>query len=147
MLSRRLNVWLIFCGLVMAVGTLAIIAWADANYDTATAHTMGLATFSIFHLFFSLETADPERTIFSSELLDNPMLLKTTGVSILTILLATQFGPLQQILDTVELTVGQWALCVAVGASIGVICELKKALHIRTGEEPEAAQVAAAGVA
>ena len=107
MLSRRLNVWLIFCGLVMSVGTLAIIAWADATYDTATAHTMGLATFSIFHLFFSLETADPERTIFSSELLDNPMLLKTTGVSILTILLATQFGPLQQILDTVELTVGR----------------------------------------
>ena len=90
-----------FCGLVMAVGTLAVIAWANTTYDTATAHTMGLVTFSIFHLFFSLETADPERTIFSSELLDNPMLLKTTGVSILTILLATQFGPLQRILDTV----------------------------------------------
>jgi len=146
MLSRRLNMWLILCGLVMSVGTLAIIAWADATYDTATAHTMGLATFSIFHLFFSLETADPQRTIFSSELLDNPMLLKTTGVSILTILLATQFGPLQQILDTVELTVGEWALCVVVAASIVVICEVKKLFHIQTGEEPEA-EVVAAGAA
>ena len=142
MLSRRLNVWLIFCGVVMAIGTLAIIAWADTTFDTETGHTMGLVTFSIFHLFFSLETADPERTIFSSELIDNPMLLKTTGVSILTILLATQFGPLQRILDTVELTVAQWALCVVVAASIVVICEIKKALHIRTGEEPEAEQVA-----
>ena len=105
---------------------------------------MGLVTFSIFHLFFSLETADPERTIFSSELIDNPMLLKTTGVSIVTILLATQFGPLQRVLDTVELTVGQWALCVAVAASIVVICEVKKALHIRTGEEPELEQDATA---
>ena len=65
MLSRRLNVWLIFCGVVMAIGTLAVIAWADATFDTETGHTMGLVTFSIFHLFFSLETADPERTIFS----------------------------------------------------------------------------------
>ena len=147
MLSRRLNVWLIVCGLVMSVGTLAIIAWADATYDTATAHTMGLATFSIFHLFFSLETADPERTIFSSELLDNPMLLKTSGVSILTILLATQFGPLQKILDTVELTVGEWALCVVVSASIVVICEVKKLLHIRTDEEPEVEVAEAASAA
>jgi Ca2+-transporting ATPase len=144
MLSRRLNVWLIFCGIVMAIGTLAVIAWADATFDTETGHTMGLVTFSIFHLFFSLETADPERTIFSSELIDNPMLLKTTGVSIVTILLATQFGPLQRVLDTVELTVGQWALCVAVAASIVVICEVKKALHIRTGEEPELEQDATA---
>ena len=74
------------------------------------------------------------------------MLLKTTGVSILTILLATQFGPLQQILDTVELTVGEWALCVVVAASIVVICEVKKLLHIRTGEEPEA-ELAAASTA
>jgi Ca2+-transporting ATPase len=79
-----------------AVGTLGIIAWANSTYDTAIAHTMGLATFSIFHLFFSLETADPERTIFSSELLDNPTLLKATGFSILTIILATTFGPLQR---------------------------------------------------
>ena len=37
---------------------------------------MGLVTFSLFHLFFSLETANEERTIFSSELLENPTLLK-----------------------------------------------------------------------
>ena len=42
MLSRRLNIWLIFCGVVMAIGTLAVIAWADATYDTETGHTMGL---------------------------------------------------------------------------------------------------------
>ena len=138
-LSRRLTVWLVFCGLVMAAGTLGLIAWANSTYDTAIAHTMGLATFSIFHLFFSLETADPERTIFSSELLDNPTLLKATGFSILTIILATTFGPLQRVLDTVDLTVDQWVPCIAVAASIVAICEVKKVLQIRTGEESEAA--------
>ena len=38
-------------GLVMAVGTLGVIAWANQAYDTqAVAHTMGLVTFSIFNL-------------------------------------------------------------------------------------------------
>ena len=103
-LPRRLTIWLVFCGLVMAVGTLGTITWANNTYDTSVAHTMGLATFSIFNLFFSLETADPERTIFSSELIDNPVLLRATAFSIVTIILATEFGPLQRVLDTVDLT-------------------------------------------
>ena len=42
--------------------------------------------------------------IFSSELLENPTLLKASALSLLTIFLATTFGPLQRLLDTVELT-------------------------------------------
>ena len=40
-------------------------------------------------------------------------------------------------LDTVDLTVGQWALCIVVAASIVVVNEVKKALNIRTGEESD----------
>ena len=73
------------------------------TYGDAVARTMGLITFSLLHLFFSLETSDEERTLFSSELLENPILIKTSAVSLLTIFLATTFGPLQRVLDTVEL--------------------------------------------
>ena len=54
------SIWLVTAGLVMAVGTLGLITWANNTYDTAVAHTMGLITFSFFNLFFSLETAEPE---------------------------------------------------------------------------------------
>ena len=57
-LPRPLFVWLVVVGIVMAAGTLGVIVWADERYGEAVAHTMGLATFSIFHLFFSLETAE-----------------------------------------------------------------------------------------
>ena len=67
-------------------------------YGDVVAHTMGLVTFSLFHLFSSLETSNDTRTLFSSELLDNPILLKTAGLSLLTIFLATSFGPLQRLL-------------------------------------------------
>ena len=82
-----------------------------------------------------------------SELIDNPVLLRATAFSIVTIILATEFAPLQRVLDTVDLTTGQWAVSIAVAASIVVICEVKKALHIQTGEEPEAAAAAASAVA
>ena len=144
-LPRRLLVWLVFAGFVMAVGTLGVIVYASNTYGAAVAHTMGLATFSVFNLLFSLETADENRTLFSSELLENPMLLKTSLLSVLTIVFATELGVLQRILGTVSLSMQQWGVCVLVGATIIVVAEAKKALRIRTDET--AAAVPASGVA
>ena len=102
---------------------------------------MGLVTFSMFHLFYSLETSNEERTLFSSELLENPILVKTSLASLLTIFLATTFGPLQRILDTAELDVSQWAVCIVVGASIIIVAELRKLQRRRAGS-PAAPAVA-----
>ena len=142
-LPRRLLVWLVFAGFVMAVGTLGVIVYANNTYGAAVAHTMGLATFSVFNLFFSLETADEHRTLFSSELLENPMLLKTTALSVLTIVFATELGVLQRILGTVSLSMQQWGVCVLVGATIIVVAEVKKLLRIST-DEPVVAEPAGA---
>jgi Ca2+-transporting ATPase len=130
-LPRALAIWLLFVGLVFAVPTLALIVWATNEYDEVVAHTMGLVTFSLFHVFFSLETANEQRTVFSSEILENPTLLKASGLSVLTIFLATTFGPLEHILDTTELTVGQWALCIVIAASIIVVAEVRKLIQRR----------------
>ena len=47
-------------GLVMAVVTLGIIAWATPIYGEAVARTMGLVAFSLCNIWFALETADEE---------------------------------------------------------------------------------------
>ena len=125
-LPGSLMAWLVFVGLVFAVGTLGVMMWATGAYGEVIGHTMGLVTFSMLHVFFSLETANEERTLFSSELFDNPTLLKSTGLSILTVFLATTFAPLQRILDTDELTAAQWGLCILIAAVIIVICEVRK---------------------
>jgi Ca2+-transporting ATPase len=135
-LTRRLAVWLTFSGIVMAVGTLGLVAWAEGAYGEAVAHTMGLATFSIFNVFFSLETADEDRTLLSSQLLENPTLLRATVFSTVAIVAATELGLLQRLLDTVDLDTRQWGLCLLVATSILVICEVKKLLRIHTGFEP-----------
>jgi Ca2+-transporting ATPase len=130
-LTRGQFAWLAFIGLAMAAGTLGVINWAGNEFDETIAHTMGLVTFSLFHLFYSLETSNEERTVFSSELLENPILVKTSLVSALTIFLATAFGPLQRILDTAELSIDQWAVCIVVAASIIVVAEVRKLIRRR----------------
>jgi Ca2+-transporting ATPase len=129
-LGNRLFIWLIINGLLMTVGTLAVIA-SNAK-DANLAHTLGITTFALFNLFFSLETADEDRSLFSGEILRNPPLLKWSGLSVLTIILTPQFGPLQNLLHTKSLTLGQWGVCLLVALSIVVLSEVKKALKIRT---------------
>jgi Ca2+-transporting ATPase len=131
-LPRPLAIWLLFVGLVFAGVTLGVIVWATDAFDVTVAHTMGLVTFSLFHVFFSLETANETRTLFSSELFENPALLKATAASLVSIFLATTFGPLQRILDTGELTVDQWAICIVAAASIIVVAEIRKFLRRRS---------------
>jgi len=54
-----------------------------------------------------------------------------TGVSILTLLLTTVFGPLQAFLKTTSLDVRQWLICLAVALSIVVVSEVRKAVARR----------------
>ena len=74
--------WLVLCGLVMAAGTLGVLAWANTNYGDVIARTMGVTTFALFRLFSSLETADEDESLFSGSILANRPLLIETGLSV-----------------------------------------------------------------
>jgi len=146
-MPRRLTTWLVFVGLVMAAGTLGVLAWASGTYDDVVARTMGITTFSLFRLFSSLETADEDESLFGGSIIANRPLLLGTGLSVLTIILATELGFLQRLLGTVSLSVDQWVVCIVVPLSLIVVEEVRKLLKVRTGDEPaatQAAQVAAA---
>jgi len=138
-MPRRLLTWLVFCGLVMAAGTLGVLAWASAQYGDVVARTMGVTVFSLFRLFSSLETADPDESLLTGSIFSNRPLLLGTGLSILTIILAVNLEFFQRFLGTTSLTDQQWAVCLVVPLSLIVIEEARKLLKIRIGEEPVAA--------
>ena len=117
------------------------------HFGDAIARTMGGTTFSLFRLFSSLETADESESLFSGSILGNRPLLIATGLSVLTIILATELGFLQRILGTVSLTPDQWAVCLLVSLSLIVVEEGRKLLKIRTGDEPTGVAPAAQAVA
>jgi Ca2+-transporting ATPase len=131
-LTRALLAWLMVAGVVMGVGTLAVISWADQVHGRAVAHTMGVVTFSLFTLVFSIATKDDRRTVFSLDTFSDKTFNIATGASVLTLILATMFGPLEQFLDTTTINVRLWLICIAVALSLLVVSEIQKALRRRT---------------
>ena len=96
---------------------------------------MGLTAFSLSNIWFALETADEEHSIFDFDvLLANATLLKTVGMSLVAILLATELNVFHRILDTVSLTLDQWAICFVVSLAMLVVAEGRKLLGIHTVE-------------
>ncbi len=140
-MPRRLLTWLVLCGLVMAAGTLGVLGWASGQYGDVVARTMGMTTFALFRLFSSLETADVDESLFGGSILGNRPLLIATGLSVLTIILATELGFLQRILGTASLSPDQWAICLVVSLAILVVEEARKLLRISTTEASAVTEV------
>ncbi len=144
-MPRRLTTWLVFIGLVMAAGTLGVLAWANDAYGDVIARTMGVTTFSLFRLWSSLETADESESMFGGSILANRPLLIGTALSVLTIVLATELPLFQRILGTASLSIDQWVVCILVSLAVIVAEEARKLLKVRTGDEPATAQTAPVG--
>src|SRR5262249_22633344 len=128
-LTRGLMTWLVSVGLVMGVGTLGVISWAEQARTQGVAHTMGVVTFSLFALFFSIATRDEHRTAFSLDTVADKTFNIATGVSVLTLTLATVLGPLEALLETTPLDVQQWLVCTCVALSVIVIAEIRTAIR------------------
>jgi len=133
-LPRPLLVWVGVAGLVLGGAALGVIGWADDHYGSSTvARTMGLTTFAISNVVFSLTTRDERRSVFSLEVLEDRMFLLCTGGSLAAILLGDELGILQRILDTVHLDLHQWLVCIVVGLAIVPVSEARRLLLKRRG--------------
>ncbi len=129
LLGRPLLIWLGVVGLVMGGCTLAVITWAGDSYgDETVARTMGMITFSIANVAFSFTTKDERRSVFSLDLLGDRPFLYATAASIATIVLMTEFSFFRRILDTTNLDLEQWVVCLVVGLLIVPVSEIRKLL-------------------
>ncbi len=146
-LPRRLMTWVIVGGLVMAAGTLGVISWATTAFDETVARTMGLTVFSLFNIWFALETSNEDFSLFNPVARPSATMLKAVGGALLATLVATELGLLNRILTTTHLTLEQWGVCVLVSLSIIVIAEVRKLLKIRVTETARSADQAMAAPA
>jgi P-type Ca2+ transporter type 2C len=130
-LTRGVIIWLVAAGLVMGAGTLGVVSWADQERTVLVGHTMGVVTFSLATLFFSLTTRDERQTVFSLDTFSDRTLNIATIASVLTLILATVLGPLEKLLETTSLDVQQWLICICVGLAIVVVSEIRKVIRRR----------------
>jgi len=132
-LTRGLIVWLALVGLLMAVGTLSVISWAEQAHGLAIARTMGMVTFALFVLFFSIESKDQRDSAFSLDTFSDKMFVITTSGSFVLLVLSTVLGIFQTVMKTVRLDVRQWLICAAVALSVVAAAEIRKAV-LRLGK-------------
>ena len=130
-LTRWLITWLAFTGLLMAVGTLGVIGWAEHAHGLAIARTMGMVTFALFSLFFSIESKDERDSAFSLDTFSGRTFLITTCVSFILLVLSTVLGIFQTVMKTTSLDVQQWLICTVVALSIIAAAEIRKAVRRR----------------
>ena len=137
-LPRSTMLWLVTIGLVMGAATLATIAWAETSFGRPVALTMGVVTFSLASLFFSLATRDEDQTVFSLDILSDKTMVRSTAASLIILVLSTVLEPLQTFLQTVALSTNQWLICIAAALPVLVASELRVLVRRRTAAHDRA---------
>jgi Ca2+-transporting ATPase len=127
-ITRVLGARLGFGGLLVAVGTLVAVAWAEDRHGLAVATTMGLVTTSLLHIAAAIEWRHPERTAFDRATVANGRFNVLILAAVAVTLLATSVGVLQRILDTVDLDGDQWRVCLLIVAVYVGLAEIGKVL-------------------
>ena len=131
-LTRALLVWLALAGLLMAIGTLSVIDWGDHAHGLAVARTMGMVTFALFLLLFSIESKDERDSAFSLDTFSDRTFVITSSGSFILLILSTVLSIFHVVLKTVTLDVRQWLFCAAVALSIVLAAEIRKAVLRQT---------------
>jgi len=120
----------------MTVGTLGVISWAEHEHGLAIARTMGMVTFALFLLFFSIESKDQRDSAFSLDTFSDKTFIVTTSGSFVLLILSTVLDIFHIVMKTVTLDVRQWLICAIVALSIVVAAEIRKAVLRRTAGRP-----------
>ncbi len=127
---RRLGkIWAF--GATMAIGTVGVLYYGLQTASVEQAMTLAFTTFVLFQ-FFNVFNARAERgSSFNRHFFANRMLW-TSLLGVLALqALAVHWGPAQAIFRTVDLTTPQWLVAIAVGASVLVLEEARKAVRWR----------------
>ena len=115
----------------MAIGTLGVISWAAQEHGLAIARTMGMVTFALFILFFSIESKDERDSAFALDTFSDKTFVITTSGSFVLLVLSTVLSIFHTVLKTVRID-REWLICTAVALSIVVATEIRKAVLRRT---------------
>lgn len=116
-----------FCGLTMALGTLAVYAWGlTTPGEEAKATTLAFTTFVLFQFFDIFNARAEHGSAFNCQFFSNEKLwLALIAVFILQVV-AVHWAPAQAVFDTVDLTPLEWTISVMVASTILFLDELGK---------------------
>ena len=113
-------------GVIMACGTLGVLAAARGQVPEAVALTMAFTTFVLFQFFNALNARAERQTVFTRHLFTNRWLWTSLTAVVVLQILAVQLPVLQGVFDTTTLSGLQWLVCLAVASSVLLVEEAVK---------------------
>jgi Ca2+-transporting ATPase len=125
-LSGRRVARLVFFGLVMMVGTVGVLAWAEPRYGQDVALSMAFTTFVLFQMVNVFNARAEHVSALSRDALRNAKLWIAIASVVGLQVLLVNVPFLQEVFDTAALSPGQWATCFAVASSVLWAEELRK---------------------
>jgi P-type Ca2+ transporter type 2C len=115
-------------GVTMAIGTLAVLFYAEQQGTIGRAQTLVFTTFVLFQ-FFNVFNARVERgTAFNKYFFNNNMLWTALIGALILQIIAVQWTPAHEIFGTQSLSLADWGLATLVASSILVLEESRKLL-------------------
>ncbi|HEX2576331.1 MAG TPA: cation-translocating P-type ATPase C-terminal domain-containing protein, partial [Aquihabitans sp.] len=133
---------ILLTGVVMAVGTLGVLAYGIETGTEAHALAVAFTTFVLFQVFNAFNARDEHLTAFRRESLRNGKLWAAlVGVVVLQVL-AVHVDPVQDVFGTADLTLGDWVLAVAVASTVLWAEEIRKLVRRRRSADADLAGVA-----
>ena len=116
-------------GVTMMVGTLFMFQQGLAAHGEPYALTLAFTTFVLFQ-FFNVFNARVERgSTFNAGFFTNGKLWQALAAVLALQVLVVHWAPAQAVFNTVDLTLKDWALAVAVAASVLLLDEARKFLQ------------------
>jgi Ca2+-transporting ATPase len=137
-LDRAQWIRIIFLGGLIAVTTLVILDHFESRIGTAAADTMALTVFGLCEVTMGLSARSETGTVFDRDVMSGKQQLRLYGLSLLMIVLASELGVFQRLLDTTPLSGDQWLLCIGLALALLLIDEIIKViLRSRAGRSAE----------
>ncbi|MBB1030848.1 cation-translocating P-type ATPase [Dietzia sp. SLG310A2-38A2] len=122
---------ILWLGVVMATGTLLVLAFAETIFPERVgvplfATTLAYAAFVFFQVFNLMNVRSTDGSVFSRDMAHNAPIWVALAAVPLLLVAVVQVPFLQGIFDTTPLHADEWLLAVAVGSSILWLEELRK---------------------
>jgi magnesium-transporting ATPase (P-type) len=145
-IDARMWFGVIQIGLVMAFAALLTLdlllpgGWFAGEQSIETSRSAAFTVLVLAQLFNAFNARAESISAFRG-LFDNRWLWTSVGLGVVLQVAVVQWPLLNVAFDTVPLTLGQWALCLALGSTVLWFSELRKAWLRRSDATQEAARI------
>lgn len=126
-----LGAHIIWVGLLMGLGTIAVFAWLHQNGDLVHARTVAFFTLTMFQMFHVMAIRSERDYLWRIGMFSNPQMAGAVALTVALQFIITYSPVLQPIFHTAALTVGELALCIAVALTVYLAVEGEKWIRHR----------------